>query len=160
MSERGKPFVAWMSKRKEPFVGRVTKANNANELVVDVGSYMADLVGAEVVVTPLLPGDPKPGETWSIMGEEGTATIVSAPYDTLRGRREVVVRRDFGGMWESRQDLSELTPVPPEKTYRLRGAHTARERASRLRWVDFTVTASSKEEALKKLSDALEEVES
>lgn len=105
------------------------------------------------VVTPLLPDDPKPGETWVDDDEE--VTIVTAPFD-FDGRSAVIVSHPERG--SLLLYLGALRRPPVLKTYRLRGA--VGPITPEPDWAGVVVRAESREAALAKLSEALEEVES
>lgn len=64
--ERGKPFVGWMHPGNNYF--HATKSSHCDR----DGCY-------PVVVTPLLPDDPRPGETW-LLPSGDPVEILSPPY--------------------------------------------------------------------------------
>jgi hypothetical protein len=139
MSERAKPFVAWLG-TDEPVPEGYSR----------FALYGRQQGGFSVpcVVTPLLPGDPKVGEVWlgHVTGKE--YEITGAPFVGRDGRDFVVVRHDVGdGIVTRHLRMDELRPKPTLKTYRLSGESCG-----------FTFEAESKEAALAKLAEALEEI--
>ena len=102
-----------------------------------------------VVVTPLLLDDPRPGETWiTVTGRR--VTITGAPFLAERDAWCVPGISDLGrGHWT----IASLRRPPALKTFRLDGAY---KRPTTM--TPFTVEAESRDAALDKLNDALEEV--
>jgi len=93
-----------------------------------------------VVVTPLMPGDPKVGEVWLGITDRKERTITSAPY--LKGAKGVVsINHNRGVGWDR---LSSLVPAPVTKTYKIKGT-------------DVTITAENKEAAAAQLVESLVE---
>ena len=134
--ERGKPFVAWMSKDgvdgcyPKGMAIRLEEGRTATGVVCDT----------PVVVTPLLPDDPRPGETWLLpSGEE--AEILSPPYDGV-----VVVRAtSLRGLVPIGYDADLLRRPPVLKTYRVHHDEGCRG------WTSPAIRAESPEDALAKL---------
>jgi hypothetical protein len=107
-----------------------------------------------VVVTPVLPGDPKPGEVWISRATGKEYEITGAPFVGLDGRDFVAVRHGVGdGIVTRHLRMDELRPKPTLKTYRLdlRRALGPVENGC-------NIQAESREAALAKLGEALEEV--
>ena len=135
--ERGKPFVAWMynPKSRATHYGRTDACNRD-------GCY-------EVVVTPLLPDDPKPGETW--LWSDVPCEIVGAPFRSGVARMVPVrymTNGDFGCQW-----TSNLRRPPVLRTVTLT---LTEEEARSVREIAAGSPAISP--VLAKLSEALEEV--
>ena len=149
--ERAKPFVAWMD-----------KSANAPGPIPPGGVRNFYLSGQKesgypipCVVTPLLEGDPRPGEVWLYDGVP--VTIYRPPY-LWNGHVEIDVERADGT--QIMCSLADLRPKPKLRTFR----HTEE-------WADGTtltirVVAESKDEAVRKIgatfgskfTDSLEEV--
>lgn len=145
MSERAKPFVAYM----DPGSGALYR--DALE------SKMAPLVS--VVVTPLLPDDPKPGETWLWNGSR--VEIMSPPFvceHVWSPSVCVQAETDFN-LHEGRLKIvatESLRRSPALKTFRIREGVAPTVEPCRA--AEYRVEATSREEAVRKLADALEEV--
>lgn len=145
---RRKPFVAWMFNASEEW------DSDAEAIIYqydDPGCDADDGWGA-VVITPLEPGEPKPGETWvDIRGKEYT---VKGPPFVVRGQVRVPVDPGMS------IPLNRLRPKPAPKTYRLASSDDSRKAGWDIPGDGFTLTvrAESREAALAKLADALEEV--
>lgn len=141
MTTRATPFVAWVALDGPPFVD----AWNRDWRRLVVGDIARDDSLTPVVVTPLLPDDPRPGETWRDVRYKDTyqdLEITGAPYR-------------FGEKWcigtrQGAMRLEYLRRSPALKTFRLRGMGG---------WVsDVRWDAVSKEAMLKLLADSIEEV--
>lgn len=149
--ERGKPFVGWI---------RPMDRWGSDE---PIGSHIPVRDRCErgfttpVVVTPLLPDDPRPGETWLYKGGLPSwveAEIVSAPFPYHGG--EGVVMRTGGGTFITERHRLRRPPVL--RTYRLKVDEWLDPIFGQTRSRYHKVEAESKEAAIAKLSDALEEV--
>lgn len=130
--ERGKAFVAWMS-----------RGARSTDCVIHLQRAEGHDTDIPVVVTPLLPDDPRPGEVWSF-DRQYDATVVGAPSLGL-------VPCTVPGLWGGKANhihRDNLHRKPVLKTYRL--AHSFGG------WVSFP--AESREAALAKLAESLEEV--
>ncbi len=145
MSERAKPFVAWMDR------------DNCWDGITD--QQLASVGGAKffarpcpVVVTPLLPDDPRPGETWLLdTTEQAPVKVLCAPS----GRRGEMICEYTDGDLAGRvcyvtKDFLRRAPVL--KTFRVTMDFGHRG------WCSPEIRATSREEAVRKLADALEEV--
>ena len=149
MTERAEPFVAWMV-----------------DTAVD-GTYSGGYFNRErsssytrpVVVTPLLPDDPRVGETWRDSrynsGLYQNLEITGAPY--LLGDDEWCI-----GTRKGARPIKWLRRLPVMKTYRV-DLHTLKQHGIRLvdpafRGAFVEVDATSREAALAKLAESLEEV--
>ena len=133
MSERAKPFVAWMVRAEKGFT-----AFSGPE-------YPGTGAEVPVVVTPLLPDDPKPGEVWIDDGEE--ATILGP----------VTVDRECAAWVETSTGIclvSDLRRPPVLKKFRVSGS------IGHIYTGAIDVQAESKEAALKLLAATMEEVTS
>lgn len=146
--------------RREPFVAHVKACTSKGRPYTEVDGpaallelrdnlVNADIVGRAVVVTPLLPGEPKPGD--EMLLPDGRRVTVMGAVTPCAGEHVVVVRSKQGNEWC--QTVEKLRPVPPEKTYRLKATHIGGWTGA-----EWTVVATSKEDALAQLADALEEV--
>jgi hypothetical protein len=151
MSERAKPFVAYMSEQgvsgryPKGAQFRLTEGRTAN------GTYCS----VPCVVTPLLPGDPKPGETW-VDNTGNEVEVWSAPFAATSGaltrkREEPMVQTDHGI-----RSVRDLRPKPTLKTYRCPSDAFVRS-VFPLTYVE--VLAESKDAAVATLAAVLEEVE-
>lgn len=157
MSERAKPFVAYMS------TAGVKHQASAN---VDGGKWhiRSDACGflpVPVVVTPLLPGDPKPnGDIWLEQnGEE--CVVCSAPYEDSYGCMVVRVRDPRVTSTSRERRIDGLRPKPALRTFRLACDSTGVQPWGKIAHDSYvSVTAESKEAALAKIEAALEEVDS
>jgi hypothetical protein len=139
MTERQKPFVGYMY-RAECGYAVNTKADSPH--------------GVPVVVTPLLPDDPRVGETWIWLDEFGSrrpVTILTAPFPRPENQQPVCAVAYDGGLEAAA--LSHLCGPPAIKTFRVRQADLTDGGCGRVQ-----VTAESKEAALKLLAESLEEV--
>lgn len=140
MTERAKPFVAWM--RKGAILNGEDGCLDGRIVSADDGGHVP------VVVTPLLPDDPRPGEVWERTGKYGgRVTVLSAPILDSSG---------YGGdLWVATDKghfrLAELRRKPALKTFTLATGIMGAAGA-------YTVRAESREAALAKLSASLEEV--
>ena len=151
MSERAKPFVAWMG-------GEDCRAIPAG----GVRSFW--LAGQEehraapptytvpVVVTPLLPDDPRPGETWVSCGGQMPREITGAPFVHYDGKVYVPVRTATGGGFD---EVARLRRPPVMKTFRVQSALDNDIGGG---MCHINVRAESREEAVRKLAESLEEV--
>lgn len=94
-TERAKPFVAWMGTHDR---GEIPKSGIRNFYLASQEEHRAipPTYTIPVVVTPLLPDDPRPGETWQHM--DNKVTILSTPYSY---NDAVFVRVDGGGYVKS-----------------------------------------------------------
>ena len=128
-----------MTERAKAFVAVVGKAVHTDTLERRYRRLYYEEVYPEedaCVVTPLQEGDPRPEEVWEYHGKD--VTIGSVYYD-----------HQYGRMYANTPEtgdvcFSDLRPKPTLKTYRL---------------TTFpSIQAESKEAALAKLADALEEV--
>jgi hypothetical protein len=153
MSERAKPFVAWLG-NDEPIPAGYSRIAIFGR---QQGSY-----DRPVVVTPLLPGDPKPGEVWlwaDNMQKAGQPVeIFGAPY--ISGGGDLVVPFGHDGKCYGAVAVARLRPKPTLKTFKIRqriGDGVAVPGGEVLSYI--SVQAESKEAALAKLAAALEEVE-
>ena len=90
-----------------------------------------------VVVTPLMPDDPKVGEVWVGRYTGTEKTITSAPWVSTSGTIEVAHNRGF-------DSITILHPKPKGHTYRIRGT-------------EVVITAENKEEAAAQLVESLVE---
>ena len=145
--ERRAPFVAWVydeavehqAKDWDSGVGLASRWWLCGDAPSNPG-YVP------VVVTPLLPDDPRPGETW-LDAERRSVTVLTAPFQSEKGPdhywSRVVVRR---GATLVIVVVRDLRRPPVLKTYRLG-------------YTGSIVRAESREAALAKLASALEEVE-
>ena len=131
---RAKPFVAWMDKG-----GTVWRHSRPPE------------PSTPVVVTPLLPDDPKPGEVW--VDDSGDEHIIVGPplagmiQTYCTSKRE---RCSFPYL----ADLDDLTRKPVLKTFH---ANTRKSDPTLAAiWID--IRAESKEAALAQIADLLKEV--
>jgi len=136
-------FVAWMYNPHGKFGPDCSKVDL---YVEDEGD------GQEpVYVTPLREGEPKPGETWEDV-DGNRVEVWSTPFPSTSGavtrnKLAPIVQTDHGI-----RRVADLRPIPVEKTYRLDlSEHTHLDFGTHIR-------AESKEAALAKLADALEEV--
>ena len=134
MSERAKPVVAWMYKADFGYAVHRERAEGAT---------------IPVVVTPLLPDDPRPGETW--VSSSGEIVVTSAPFQWRHGR---AVSCSDGYC----RYISELRRKPALKTFALRG-YVRTHHNPLMDRVPARIQAESREAALAKLADALDEVE-
>ena len=132
MTERAKPFMAYQI---AGYVGAV----HAFYRVEQKG-----FTNVPVAVVPLLPDDPKVGETW-VLGDDGSRVSIIGP---------VVVDCE-GRAWVETSmailEVKHLRRPPVLKTFRLPGLV-----ASPARYVEFQ--AESREAALASLAEGLEEV--
>lgn len=144
MSERQKPFVGFMLNPHLPWGmppdnwGKVYKEQESQRHV-------------PVVVTPLLPDDPRSGEVW-LDADGDEVTVVGPP---IIGNRIPV---SYLEMRPCLVHKSGLTRVPPEKTYTLPKPDAPPDIAFN-DLGDLVIRAKSKEAALAKLAAALTEVE-
>ena len=99
MSERAKPWVGYMSTPLS--VGAIIERNPTDYFCVPV------------VVTPLLPDDPRVGETW-IDDNGETCVILTAPYQA-RDHVGVVVAYGRGGWSAIRVNIANLHRPPVRK---------------------------------------------
>jgi len=126
--ERAKPFVAWVG----PTLSKEWSGHfSRNE---------TETYSVPVVMTPLLPDDPRPGETWLYKGMP--RKVLSAPFMRM-GRPHVATE----GVMVS---VSSLRRPPAFKTYRFMAHNGAR--------TCVEIVAESREEAVRKLAESLEEV--
>ena len=132
--ERAKPWVGWLS------------YNGSNTHRGWVESCRDGDYFVPVVVTPLLPDDPRPGETW--IGDDGHARVVAGAI--FWDKEDGCVRVPFEDGYSD--DLSDCRRPPALKTFRLK-QHTPLTVYDRI-----TVRAESREAALAKLAGALEEI--
>ena len=88
-----------------------------------------------VVVTPLMPDDPKVGEVWVGNPSKTVKTITSAPWVSSNGTIKVAHNRGF-------DSITILHPKPKGHTYRIRGT-------------EIRLDAENKEEAAAQLVDSL-----
>ena len=143
--ERAEPFVAYMAAAG---IRRVPKGACFS---ITGTKGTSDV---PVVVTPLLPSDPKPDEVW----EDGTGNDVeiwSAPFPSTSGpitkhKSERLIQTDHGV-----RRVKDLRPKPTLKTYRLTFGEDVRF-GGPTRVATAEIQAESREAALAKL--ALEEV--
>ena len=145
--ERGKPFVAWVAATSAAATG-IPISPSVRRTPTRLHWYEGEC-GAQtpVVVTPLLPNDPKPGETWlwqHAVDERGhEVTIAGAPLPGVRHDPCVpVVWRDGTYAFAS---LANLRRPPVLKTYRVH--HDEGHRG----WTSPAIRAESPEDALAKL---------
>lgn len=143
--ERGKPFVAYLP---EAAVGGLRPAewDHIAGSPHEQGRGLGNREWVPVVVTPLLPDDPKPGETW-LLPSGDAAFILSPPYNGV-----VVIEAPTLRLGALGYDVARLTRPPVLKTYRVPVWLTNDGGG----W--SYVKAESKEAALAKLSEALEEI--
>ena len=149
-----------MTERAKPFVAYVTPAcveNEAGQSGLSVCGIVPKKTGnyiRPVVVTPLLPDDPRVGEMWLYADGGGPqchatpVTITGAPFPSADGPRVPVEWADGGWMAPR---VAWLRRPPVLKTFRLPGLV-----ASPARYVEFQ--AESREAALASLAEGLEEV--
>ena len=116
MTERAKPFVAWTPMRGSGVLGHDLSHGGWDKMYYDqhglgTGDKRNDLV--PVVVTPLLPDDPRPGETWVATTTQKEYTVLSAPVD-IAGGRAVFVAGNVGWFY-----VHNLRRPPVLKTFRM-----------------------------------------
>jgi hypothetical protein len=148
-TERQKPFVAWswefmLDRLRE---GGAVTGRYAEFASTDEGC--ADL-RVPVVVTPLLPDDPKPGEVW--LDGDLRVTIVGAPAGDGEDR---VVAVTTDGRFQPRfytAWVHRLRRPPVLKTFRLHIDH------GNYGWTSPEITAESKDDAVAKIAASLQEV--
>ena len=145
-----------MTERAKPFVAYVTPAcveNEAGQSGLSVCGIVPKKTGnyiRPVVVTPLLPDDPRVGEMWLYADGGGPqchatpVTITGAPFPSADGPRVPVEWADGGWMAPR---VAWLRRPPVLKTFKARDILG-----------EFTFQAESREAALAKLAEALEEV--
>lgn len=145
--EIAKPFVAWMS-----------------EWSVEQRSGWADTERSThypvpVVVTPLLPDDPRPGEVW-IDDSGDSVEILAGPVKHPEHGQQVVVgicrkpdRQDAAGFLYS-FDPARLRRPPVLKTFRMTWISGDGQGLT----CQSSIQAESREAALANLASALEEV--
>jgi hypothetical protein len=137
--ERAKPFVAWMGADAVPGLG-----------VRGITSEPTPYYAVPVVVTPLLPDDPRPGETWQ-RWSGGRAEILAVFDGAASGERMAYVRQSDGtGRVVS---VSDLRRPPVLKTFRVQAGDKLGGAMCQV-----TVQATDREAALAKLAESLEEV--
>jgi hypothetical protein len=142
--ERAKPFVAWWP---NDWVGE-WPAGVLTPLVVTKRRNYRNTV--PVVVTPLLPDDPRPGETWQ-RWSGGRAEILAVFDGAASGERMAYVRQSDGtGRVVS---VSDLRRPPVLKTFRVQAGDKLGGAMCQV-----TVQATDREAALAKLAESLEEV--
>ena len=130
---RAKPFVAWM-RDPEAHCGWLTERESE-----------AEGFSCPVVVTPLLPDDPKPEETWMNVGSGRRVVVEGPPYEDPGMVGKWTVRTNEGP-----HAIIRLRRPPVMKTFRFRvhdGCPTQVE-----------IIAESRDAALAKLAESLEEV--
>lgn len=144
MTDRPKPFVAWMDTEDLARRESVIALDRRPDIPRDGRS-------TPVVVTPLMPDDPRPGETWR--RREEVVEIMGAP--TGFGVPVRWQNKD-GSTTRGMVSLSDLRPVPPLKTFRIPdpvgGALAQRAGA-------MTIQAESLDAALAKIREQLVEVD-
>ena len=150
-TERAKPFVAYMH--------TVVMDRGGLESSTTIYKEPRGDYAAPVVVTPLLPDDPRVGETWRDSrynsGLYQNLEITGAPY--LLGDDEWCI-----GTRKGARPIKWLRRLPVMKTYRV-DLHTLKQHGIRLvdpafRGAFVEVDATSREAALAKLAESLEEV--
>ena len=134
MTERAKPFVAWMAHQAVDGTYRGGFFNREGSSTLAV----------PVVVTPLLPDDPRPGETW--LDEHDRTVEILGPV-TVDREGDVWVEGSRGVEF-----VANLRRHPVLKTFRLRC-----ECGTVAEW-RHDIQAESREAAVKKLAESLEEV--
>lgn len=145
MNERQRPFVAYLTK----VAAGGLKPNEWDHIA---GSPRGEELGyrewVACVVTPLLPDDPKPGETWEWCGRR--VEICGAPFrdDDHGCWRVSAVDHEVSESFVFAPDIADLRRPPVLKTFRLRGVCLGPKE----------IVAESKEAALAKLAESLEEV--
>lgn len=144
MSERAKPWVGWMMATNPPAPHEHDAIYGSEESArrFDHGTPVP------VVVTPLLPGDPRVGETWlSKYGDR--LTILSGPIPSSDGDSPMYVATDHG-----HYRTTDLRRPPVMKTFVL----PANAGDWRLGPQHVVVQAESKNDAVEKLAQMLTEV--
>ena len=151
MSEtRAKPFVAWSWPGELKKLANMDADVDSSVHFVVAGNDSTIGVRVPVVVTPLLPDDPKPGETW-LTPSGRTAEITGAIYwDGECGDYFVPTSK---GDYLASGDLRRL---PVMKTFRIRGA--VRDTIDPRRSPSYTIEAESRDAAIAKLAKSLEEM--
>lgn len=107
MSERASPFVAYTNQYA---------INGGNDGWSSICRKPEHGYKVPVVVTPLLPDDPRPGETW--VDDYGIEyRIVGPPCEGARGERVMATRRGTGETYTVLID--SLLRKPALKTYQI-----------------------------------------
>lgn len=145
-----------MGERREPFVAYMSEASVRDERggVWDRGKLAGCGDPIAVVVTPLEPGDPRPGDRF-MHGAREVEALSPATHGLL------IVKHLAGGYNRYCVNIASLRPKPETKTYRLKiegdtgmRAHTPMATSGYV-----TLEAESKDAALALIREQLEEVE-
>ena len=138
---RGKPFVAYISQQAW---------RNGVKISVQMYKHLNGIYDSPVVVTPLLPDDPRIGETWEWMGQR--VTIMGAPFLSSNGQEPTHIQTSEGVISTSR-----LRRPPVMKTFHASVRHYAGpDNEFKSIWID--IRAESKEAAMAQIEYALKEV--
>ena len=136
--------------RAKAWVGYIDPDDDGEDWYVS--DTQVDIYTHPVVVTPLLDGDPKPGEVWVCYGYD--VTVLTAPfYRSFLNDWAVVVEKQTTYDAVIQVPLTDLKPKPTKKRFVLTDAILA---AIGDRYI---IEAESVDDALEQLRPIIEEVE-